>query len=120
MQRIIDRRLTAHELLLLQGFGADLQARSTVGAFSQSQVTDLAGNAFCAGVCVASILAAIIAIPHREVFALSSALRAKASPLPCVDEAAASSSPAAPAPASEPAQELDVQSSGGESDFEFE
>ena len=77
--RIIDRRLTGTELLRLQGFGDDLSpSRSVPSGFTTAQLTDLAGNAFCSGVCIATLLATLIAVPHREAIELSNARRSAA------------------------------------------
>lgn len=83
--RVVNRVLTGRELLSLQGFSLQAQARAQVDAplFSNKDRTDLAGNAFNGAVLVALLvatlsfapLAAAIDIANRAFNAESKALR---------------------------------------------
>ncbi len=110
----MDRRVTAEELLRLQGFCSDILCRSVPGGFTQAQLTDLGGNAFCAGACVSVILASLVAIPHEMCFALSGTRRAAAHALPA--EILAITAPVdGPAATGDASEELDSP----DSDFQF-
>ena len=65
--RKIDRLLSGKELLLLQGFDATLEGK-TAHVFSQKELIDLSGNAFCGPVLYAVVTAIVACVPWATAF----------------------------------------------------
>lgn len=78
--RIVDRLLSGRELLQLQGFDAR-KAGKKVHAFSQKEMVDLAGNAFCGPVLYPLVTALVASVPWATAFRSNHIARALAKPV---------------------------------------
>ena len=65
--RTVDRLLSGRELLQLQGFDAR-KAGKMAHAFSQKEMVDLAGNAFCGPVLYPIVTALVACVPWATAF----------------------------------------------------
>ena len=65
--RTVDRLLSGRELLQMQGFDAR-KVSKTGHAFSQKEMVDLAGNAFCAPVLYAVVTGLVACVPWATAF----------------------------------------------------
>jgi len=69
--RVVDRLLCGSELLALQGLPPDAWRTSELPGFSQKDLADMAGNAFCAGHLIPVLVAAMTCVPWQEAIRLS-------------------------------------------------
>jgi hypothetical protein len=75
----VDRKLCGAELLWLQGFSPRLwRDRVSPGDFSQKELLDLAGNAFCIGHVVPILVGIIACVPWKDAIGHSAAEFGKA------------------------------------------